>query len=130
MQEIRGLITACDEAIRREDFDGLMAHYTEDAVLVVKGDMIARGQAEIKAAFIKIAAYFQNSLTPTQGEMVFLAAGNTVLVLSQTFLASAKDEQTYSMDRCATYVFRREADGHWRCAIDHSYGTDLIGMGA
>lgn len=128
MQAIRDLIKACDEAIRREDFDGLMAHYTDDAVLVVKGDMIARGKDEIKAAFIKIAAYFQNSLTPTQGEMVFLEAGDTVLVLSQTFLASEKDEQAYSMDRRATYVFTRSADGRWLCAIDNSYGTDLIGM--
>ena len=34
----------------------LMDFYTEDAILVVKPGMIARGQHEIKQAFIKIAA--------------------------------------------------------------------------
>lgn len=130
MQAIKDIITACDLAIKNEDFDGLMAHYTDDAVLVVKADMMAHGKDQIKAAFIKIAAYFRNSLTPTQGEMVFLEAGDTVLVLSQTFLASAKDEQAYSMDRRATYVFKRGAQEQWLCAIDNSYGTDLIGMSA
>ena len=128
MQDIKDIIKACDVAIKQEAFDTLMAHYTDDAVLVVKADRVARGKAEIKAAFIQIAAYFDNSLTPTQGDMVFLEAGDTVLVLSHTFLASDKDEQTYAMDRRATYVFTRGAQGQWLCAIDNSYGTDLIGM--
>ncbi|MBP6563614.1 MAG: DUF4440 domain-containing protein [Neisseriaceae bacterium] len=128
MQDIKDIIKACDVAIKQEAFDTLMTHYTDDAVLVVKADRVARGKAEIKAAFIQIAAYFDNSLTPTQGDMVFLEAGDTVLVLSHTFLASDKDEQTYAMDRRATYVFTRGAQGQWLCAIDNSYGTDLIGM--
>jgi ketosteroid isomerase-like protein len=52
--------------------------------------------------------------------------GDTALVLSQTFLEANKDDSEYSMDRRATYVFRKNSRGEWLCAIDNSYGTELI----
>ncbi|RXY99832.1 YybH family protein [Fictibacillus sp. S7] len=126
--ELKEIIRKCDLAIKQEDFDFLMNYYTEDAVLVVKPGMVANGKAEIKKAFIAIAAYFKNSIEPKQGEMMILEAGDTALVLSQTILASDKEETTYSMERKATYVFRKNTEGEWLCAIDNSYGTELIGV--
>ena len=106
--------------------NALMEFYTEDAVLVVRPGVEAHGKEAIKAAFVKIAAYFQNSIVPTQGKMVMLEGGDTVLVLSQTLLdADNKETSEYSMDRRATYVFRL-VDGQWKCAIDNSYGTTLL----
>ena len=58
--------------------------------------------------------------------MVILDAGDTALVLSRTLLAADREEKVYSMDRRATYVFRKGADGRWRCAVDNSYGTDVL----
>lgn len=88
--------------------------------------MEAHGKAAIKEAFIKIAAYFDNSVVPTQGNMLMLEAGDTVLVLSQTLLdADNRESSEYSMDRRATYVYRK-VDGRWLCAIDNSYGTTLL----
>ena len=58
--ELLDLIKQADLAIKQEKFDELMDFYTEDAILVVKPGMIARGKSEIKQAFIKIAAYFNN----------------------------------------------------------------------
>lgn len=104
----------------------LMNYYTDDAVLVVKQGMIAKGKEEIKKAFIAIAKYFNNSIVPTQGEMVILEAGDTALVLSQTFLDANKEDSKYPMERRATYVFQKSTEGRWLCAIDNSYGTDLI----
>ena len=124
--ELKEFIKKCDHAIRREDFDTLMNYYTDDAILVVKPGMIARGKEEIKKAFIVIAKYFNNSLVPTQGEMIILEAGDTALVISQTLLAADKKESEYSMERKATYVFKKNSQGNWLCAIDNSYGTDLI----
>ena len=72
----------CDIAIKNADFDVLMNYYSDDAILVVKPDMIARGKTEIKKAFVAIAKYFNNSIVPTQGEMIILEAGDTALVLS------------------------------------------------
>ena len=124
--EIKALIDRADRAIREERFDDLMEFYTEDAVLVVKPGLEAHGKEKIKAAFIKIAAYFKNSIVPTQGKMVMIEAGDVVLVLSQTLLdAENKDDSDYSMDRRATYVFRK-INGEWLCAVDNSYGTALL----
>ncbi|OBX09929.1 hypothetical protein QV08_00440 [Gallibacterium salpingitidis] len=125
-QEIQQLIQQADLAISEERFDDLMQFYTEDAILVIKPGLEVQGKAAIKQAFIKIAAYFKNSIKPTQGKMIMLEAGDTVLVLSQTFL-SADNQATseYSMERQATYVYRY-IDGKWLCAIDNSYGTSLL----
>ena len=124
--ELKEFIKKCDLAIKQEDFDTLMNYYSEDAILVVKPGMIARGKEEIKKAFIAIAKYFNNSVVPTQGEMIVLEAGDTALVISQTILAADKNDSEYSMDRKATYVFKKNFQGEWLCAIDNSYGTDLI----
>ncbi len=124
--EIKDLINQADQAIKEERFDDLMSFYTDDAVLVVKPGLEAKGKDAIKKAFIKIAAYFKNSVVPTQGNMVMLGAGDTVLVLSQTLLdTDNKDTSDYSMDRRATYVYRK-IDGKWLCAVDNSYGTALL----
>ncbi|BEV39432.1 nuclear transport factor 2 family protein [Bacillus stercoris] len=127
-QQLKDIISACDLAIQNEDFDTLMNYYSEDAILVVKPGMIARGKEEIKKAFITIANYFNHHIVPTQGEMIMLEAGDTVLVLSQTLLDSDKKDSEYAMERRATYVFKKNAQGEWLCVIDNSYGTDLIGL--
>jgi len=123
--EVREVINKCDLAIKQEDFETLMNYYTDDAILVVKPGTIARGKEEIKKAFIAIAKYFNNSIVPTQGEMLLLEAGDTVLVISQTLLAADKKDSEFSMERRATYVFKKQ-NGQWLCAIDNSYGTDLL----
>ena len=126
--EIRLRIEAADRAIREERFDDLMDFYTDDAVLVVLPGHVARGKAEIRQAFVRIAAYFRNSLVPTQGEMQMLEAGDTALVLSQTLLdADNRGKVGVGMERRATYVYRR-VNGAWLCAVDNSYGTDLLGQ--
>ncbi|WP_167408605.1 YybH family protein [Bacillus subtilis] len=127
-QQLKDIISACDLAIQNEDFDTLMNYYSEDAVLVVKPGMIARGKEEIKKAFITIANYFNHHIVPTQGKMILLEAGDTVLVLSQTLLDSDKKDSEYAMERRATYAFKKNAQGKWLCVIDNSYGTDLIGV--
>ena len=109
-EEIKNLISAADRAIKEERFDDLMEFYTDDAVLVVRPGLEVQGKEAIKSAFIKIAAYFKNSVVPTQGKMMMIETGDTVLVLSQTLLdAENKDTSEYSMDRRATYVYRRIA---------------------
>ncbi|MTH54960.1 DUF4440 domain-containing protein [Bacillus mangrovi] len=124
--ELEQIIEACDAAIKNEDFDTLMSYYTEDAVLVVRPGTVARGKAEIEEAFIRIAKYFDNSIVPAQGKMEILEAGDTALVISQTLLESTVENPDVPMERKATYIFKKDASGKWLCAIDNSYGTDLI----
>ena len=121
---IKESIDAADRAIKEERFDDLMDFYTEDAVLVVKPGLEVQGKEAIKKAFKKIAEYFKNSVIPTQGKMIMIEAGDTVLVMSQTLL-EAECKSEFSMDRRATYIYRN-IDGKWLCAIDNSYGTSLL----
>lgn len=96
-EKIKELIAEADKAIKEERFDDLTEFYTDDAVLVVRPGLEVKGKKAIKSAFIKIAAYFQNSVVPTQGKMTMIEAGDTVLVLSQTLLdANNKDTQAPS----------------------------------
>jgi len=117
------LIAKADEAINNEDFDALANIYTEDAILVIKPGMNAIGRPQIKKAFEAIAAHFEHSLHVSQAGMRILEAGDTALVLAKTIMSASNLPAT---ERKATYVFRRENQNDWLCAIDNSYGHDLI----
>ncbi|MFV3413705.1 YybH family protein [Pseudomonas nitroreducens] len=119
---LQALIQAADEAIGREDFDALIEFYSDDALLVVKPGLLARGKEQIRRAFVAIAEHFGHNLRVRQGRLEILETGDTALVVAQTLL----DTRHGKLSRRATYVFRREANGAWRCAVDNSYGTDLL----
>ncbi|OZI71870.1 YybH family protein [Bordetella genomosp. 12] len=124
---LRQVIEACDRAITAADYDTLMGSYADDAVLVVQPGQTVQGKARIRQAFAAIAAHFQHRLTVTQGEMQVIEAGGTALVIMETRLAyPGADGSNQTAVRRATYVFRHDADGQWRCTIDNSYGTDLL----
>lgn len=126
---LKTLIEAADRAITAEDFDTLMDFYTEDAVLVIAPGRLATGKAEIRDAFVAIAAYFGNNVRVSQGDMQVLEGGDTALVIMETFVhAAGPDGQEETETRRATYVFRRDGDT-WRCAVDNSYGTTLLDQG-
>jgi ketosteroid isomerase-like protein len=59
--------------------------------------------------------------------MVILETGDTALVLAKT-LVSARNFPF--MERKATYVFRKDAADRWLCAIDNSYGPELLDASA
>ncbi len=123
---IQRLIDQADAAINQDDFDALIEFYTDDAVLVVKPGTNARGKDEIRRAFEMIAAHFNHRLEVRQAGMTVLESGDTALVLAKTIVAAAG---MGSVTRAATYVFRRGPDGNWRCAIDNSYGQELLAAG-
>lgn len=120
---LESLIEQADAAINREDFDALLEIYSDDAVLVIKPGMNATGKDQIRKAFEAIAAYFEHSLHVRQAGMTVLEAGNTALVLARTVVSAANLPET---ERDATYVFEKGTDGRWRCAIDNSYGHELL----
>jgi len=126
--QLKSLIEAADRAITAEDFDAVMEFYAEDATLVVKPGLNVSGKPAIRRAFEAIAAHFNHSLKVGQGEMVVLEGADAALVVMESKL-HAVDEAGADVAtvRRATYVFRKSEDGRWLCAIDNSYGTDLIG---
>jgi len=75
----------------------------------------------------EIAQHFDGSLDVRQAGMLILEAGDTALVLAKT-IVSAKG---FPVDeRKATYVFRKNVEGRWRCAIDNSYGHAAFAVDA
>jgi len=124
---LKTLIEAADRSISAKDFDGLMRFYTDDATLVVKPGMYARGKDQIKSAFEAISSYFDGKLKVRQGKMEVIEGGETALGVMDTWLDTTDEEGApISTVRRATYVFRREPGGSWLCAVDNSYGTALL----
>ncbi|GKW18870.1 hypothetical protein PEC302107_05990 [Pectobacterium araliae] len=124
---IREIIEACDKAISERNFDALMNYYAEDAALVIKPGMVARGKGDIRKAFIAIADYFKNQLVVKQENMQVIEGGRDALVIMETVLHYPDDQgNRVTTTRRATYVFRKDADGRWLCTIDNSYGTTLL----
>ena len=119
-------IHEADRLIIAEAFDPLMDHYTEDAVLILEPGVEVRGRHAIRQAMEKIAAFFAHGLKVTQQQMQVLEAGETALVLARTRVSAPGKEDEL---RQATYIYRREADGEWRCCIDNSYGHRILDHG-
>jgi uncharacterized protein (TIGR02246 family) len=125
--ELKQIIKNADSAINREDFDDLMNFYSEDATLVVKPGMLAKGKEEIHRAFEAIANYFNHSLIVNQEKIAIIETGDTALVIAKALLsANQKTDSEFSMERSATYVFKKDSQGIWRCIIDNSYGAELL----
>ena len=117
------LIEKADTAIVQEDFDTLVDIYSDDAILVVKPGMNASGKVQIRKAFEAIAAHFNHTLHVHQAGMKILEAGNTALVIAKTVVSASDMPAT---ERNATYVFEKSSSGEWLCAIDNSYGHELL----
>ena len=88
--------------------------------------MVARGIPAIRPAFTAISDYFDGQLEVTQGAMEVIEGADNALVIMETRLRYPDGEGWIDENRRATYVFRKEADGEWRCTIDNSYGTALL----
>jgi len=124
---IASLIEKADHAINREDFDTVVDLYTDDAVLVVKPGLHAVGKVEIRRAMEAIALHFDHSLDVRQDGMVILETGDTALVLAKTLICA---RNLPVVERRATYVFRKDAANRWLCAIDNSYGHEVLDVTA
>ena len=121
------LIEKADKAINQEDFDTVVDLYAEDAVLVIEPGQTAVGKVQIRSAMEAIAAHFDRSLEVRQAGMVILETGDTALVLART-LVSANDFP--AIERKATYVFKKDTRNRWVCAIDNSYGHEVLDASA
>jgi ketosteroid isomerase-like protein len=129
--ELVKIIASADDAINAENFDALMSFYADDATLVIEPSCCVTGHAGLRQAFLRIAEHFNHTLHVSQEEVLVLEGSDTALVLAKTRVrATRKAGELYDVLRRATYVFRRERTGTWRCVVDNSYGTELLSPGA
>lgn len=126
--ELVEAVRAADRAINARDLAALMDFYEDDATLVVEPGRLARGKPAIAAAFEGIFRFFNQRLEVTQRDFHVLEGGDVALVICNLQLrADGGSAAPVSLVRQPTYVFRRSADGRWRCAVDNSYGVTLLG---
>lgn len=125
--DLQHVIEAADKAIMAEDFDSLMEFYDEQATLVIRPGLNASGKEQVRKAFLAIANHFNHSLRISQDRMVVVEGADMALVLAEAVLdVAGPDGESISLNRRATYVFRKDVEGKWLCTIDNSYGTDLL----
>ena len=120
---IAKLLHQAGTAINHEDFDALLNIYTEDAVVVIKPGLNATGKAQIRQAFEAIAGYFNHTLKINQSGMHILETGDVALVMAR---ANVTADIIDNLERHASYVFKKNPHGEWRCAVDNSYGFDVL----
>jgi ketosteroid isomerase-like protein len=129
--ELVRIIASADDAINAENFDALMTYYADDATLVIEPGRCVTGHVGLRQAFLRIAEHFNHTLRVSQEEVLVLEGADTALVLAKTRVrATLKAGKVHDVLRRATYVFRREGTGEWRCTVDNSYGTELLSPGA
>ncbi|HBC58069.1 MAG TPA: DUF4440 domain-containing protein [Gammaproteobacteria bacterium] len=125
--ELKQEILAADSAINRKDFDAVSKFYTQDATLVMRPGLLVSGRHHIREAHRRISDYFNGSLDVSQGEMLIIEAGDIALVIAETFVKSpGKPDSEYPAERNAIYVYVKDDQGKWLCAIDNSYGVELL----
>lgn len=123
-QSLEETVKKLDEAFNRRDIEAVMDFYEEDAVVVLEPGRLARGKAEIRAAFEWV---FRLEGTAKQIKTNVIETGDLALFTSKwTFSAKAPGGTPFERESIANTVFRRQTDGNWRCVIDNSYGPAIL----
>ncbi|HEX9960887.1 MAG TPA: SgcJ/EcaC family oxidoreductase [Pyrinomonadaceae bacterium] len=123
-QSIEETVRKLDEAFNRRDIEAVLDFYEEDSVVVLEPNRLARGKAEIRAAFEWV---FKLEGEAKQIKTNVIETGDVALFISKwTFSGKAPGGMAFMRESIAVSVFRRQADGKWRCVIDNSYGPAVL----
>jgi uncharacterized protein (TIGR02246 family) len=113
-----------DDAFNRCDLEALLNFYDDDAVLLLESGRRVQGKARIGEVF---RALFRLKGTASQIKMNVIEAGELALYTSEwRFLARAPDGSAISRNAVATAVFRKQADGAWKCVLDSPFGPAVL----
>ena len=124
---ISNQLNAIHDAFNRGDDDALSACYTQDAHIVPKP---LAGPGHCKSILDNVKEFrqkFAREFIVSHGAEVVLEAGDVALVMTNLYLAEkAKSDILPCEPVKAVYVFRREENGAWQCAVDNFFGVDLL----
>jgi len=122
---IEEIVERMDEAFNRGDVDAVLDFYEDEAVVILEPGRVAQGKDKLREAF-----QFAFSLQPIARQIKthVIEADDLALFTSRwTFTGKLPDGTPFTREAVATTVFRKQADGEWRCAIDNPYGPAVLG---
>ena len=108
-------------AVNSRDMSALMQCYCQDARLIEK-PVLSIG-AQLDDALSSFRRRYMPEHQVVAGDEVVVEQGDIALVMCKLYLQQGT---ATSEAEKAVYVFRREADGQWRCAIDNFFGVKLL----
>ncbi len=117
---IRRLISKWSDALEAKDLDGLVADYTDDAVLF---DAIPPykvvGKAAIREVWANCLPYFPEQFKSGHRDIVIHVSGDTAIMYGlHHFIPTPADHPSGQTWLCVTVGYRR-IDGQWKTIHDH-----------
>lgn len=125
-EQMQAMLDRDAKLIADEQFELLMDVYTEDAIMILRGGETLyeiQGKEKLKAAHQRVAKYFNHDIHIEYGNLLLFETEDTILALAQAFICSDENRE----ERRSSHVYRK-INGQWLCAIDNSYGTDLLSI--
>jgi ketosteroid isomerase-like protein len=123
--ELRTAEKALANALMSSDPTEWVYHYTEDAVFVSPGSPPVNGRAELLKMAKTMQPLSSVVITPIKTE----ASGTVAAVLVHgSWVSGAKSETPKTTSARNIIVWRKEADGKWRVALEllHSDPSDVL----
>lgn len=101
------------------DVDTIVSYWTEDAVVLPSGQPKIVGREALRqyvAESMKIPGF---RITWKSSDPVIAADGKTAYMFAEnTVSMQGPDDSTLVIPGRALTIWRKEADGQWRCAVD------------
>jgi ketosteroid isomerase-like protein len=106
-------------ASQGRDIERIVSFWTDDARVYPPGQPVLAGQAAIRS-YVKAALDVPEfHITWSSSEATLSPDGNLAFMLStNTVTVPGPDGKAVTIPGRAVTVWRREADGEWRCAVD------------
>jgi uncharacterized protein (TIGR02246 family) len=125
---VERVVANLDAAFNRGDIESVLDCYEDDAVLMVEPGRRITGKDNLRGFF---DLFMASGSTARQDRMHVTVQGDLALYLARWTLSTpgrggASDEQHF----IATSVFRRDAVGCWRLAIDNGFGPLVLEPGS
>ncbi len=106
-------------AAEGRDLDHVLSFWTDDAIVIPPGMPAVVGKAALRKyveGSMQIPGF---RISWNSKEVTFSPDGNLAYMFSANAVTmNGQDGKPFTIDGRAVTIWRREADGEWRCAVD------------
>lgn len=117
-------VTQFVDAMHLGDLEAALRLYEAGATLVVQPGVLATGTTALREA---LAGFLALKPTITTETYQIMEADGVALYCSRWHLRGTDPAgKLVQMGGCSADVLRRQADGHWRIALDNPFGAEIL----